>query len=102
SGDAARGRARHGGRAPGRVRACEEADLDEVIGTETGHVVEFLVRVQEDARPLREAMDEHAEAFRLLERGLDAAWTFHARDLDPVLRAVREALRRGRQLAEGA
>ena len=45
-------------------------------------------------------MDTDVEPFRLVEYGLERAWAFGARNLDAILRAVRKALVRGRQLVQ--
>src|SRR5439155_3545961 len=59
-------------------------------------------RLQEDAASLGDAVDTDIEPIRLLEHGVEAARPLRARDLDPVLRAVREALVRVGQLVQVA
>ena len=47
-------------------------------------------------------MHQHVEPLGLLEHRLEAAWPFDARDLDTILRAVREPLRRVREVVQVA
>ena len=65
-------------------------------------LVELGVRLHEDARSLRDAVHAHVEPLRLLEHGLEAARPLRRRDLDAVLRTVREALRRVGQVVQVA
>ena len=83
-------RARRRRDAPCSVRAREQADLDPRLGRLPRHVVELGVGLQEHARALRDAVDAHVEALRLLEHGGEAARPLRRRDLDAVLRAVGE------------
>jgi hypothetical protein len=86
----------HRGRTPAGVGAGEEADLDVRFGGAARPLVELGVGLQEDAAPLRDAVDPHVEPLRLLEHRVEAAWPLGARDLDPIVRPVGKALVRAR------
>ena len=99
---AARGRHDRRPGVPGGARPDEQRQLHARLATHAAHLADLGVGEQHDARALRHAMDRHGARARLLEHRGEHARALDARDLDAVVRAVREAMWRRRQIVRVA
>jgi hypothetical protein len=80
------------------ARADEKIDFDLVPAAELDHLENLVVGQQHDAAALADAVNRHGPLGGLGQHGLERPRPFRARDLDAVLRAVRKAFLRGRQI----
>ena len=79
---------------PAAARAEEEAHLDVAVVSDRRHLVELGVGEHHDPRALGHAVDADALGVGLGEDGAKHDRALHARDLEVVATAVREAARR--------
>ena len=69
-----------------------------MLAAERQHLADLVVGLEHDAAALADAMDGHVPGRRLVDDGAHRPRPFARRDLDAVLPAVRESLRRRRQV----
>jgi hypothetical protein len=81
-------------RLPRGARPDEERELQGGLARHGAHLQDLGVREEHDPRPLRDAVDPDFPPVRLLYDRLQNPRSLDARDLHPVLRAVRETLPR--------
>src|SRR5439155_12856488 len=75
-----------------RARPDEEADLDALALADAGHLLDVSLAEQQHAASLAHAVDGHLVLLRGLDHGAKHTRPFDARDFEPVLAAVGEAL----------
>ena len=83
---------------PVRPRPDEQAHFDAVPPAERDHLADLVVGLEHDAAALADAVNHHAVTGRALQHGVHRPRPLGRRNLDPILAAVGEPLRRRRQI----